>query len=67
LDKAQVLIRLAKKSNVQAMKEQDTPLIQQAFPPKNGKHSLTVILDEGDLNIQSSTNNQGLLVYGIAK
>ena len=30
-DKAQVLVRLANKGKVQAMKEQDMPLIHQAF------------------------------------
>jgi hypothetical protein len=59
--KAQVPIRLTNKGKVQAMKKQDMPLIHQAFLPKNGKHSVTVVLDDGDLNIQSASRNSGAL------
>ena len=61
MDKAQVLVRLANKGRVQDMKEQDVPTIQRCFPPKNGKHSITLILDEGDLNIKSSSRCEGAL------
>ena len=61
MDKAQVLVRLANKGRVQDMKGQDVPTIQRCFPQKNGKHSITVILDEGDLNIKSSSRCEGAL------
>ena len=61
MDKAQVLVRIENIGRVKALKEQDVPTIQQCFPPENGNHSITVILNEGDLKIQSSSRQESAL------
>jgi len=58
---AQLMIRISNKRQVERMKEQDVPLIDQSLGLNEGRHPITIILDEGDLNIQSASGEEGAL------
>ena len=60
LTKAQVMLRLGNANNVRKVK-QEARAIDRCLGRANGKHMITVILDEGDLHVQSSTRSRGAL------
>jgi hypothetical protein len=60
-DKAQVMLRLANGGKVKTVREQEAAMIDKCVERTNWKYAITIILDEGDLHIQSHSRSQGAL------